>query len=169
MLTKWCWVVSFFSSLADPLPVGCWSTKWKLGHLTCCCEGFFVGLEGLEGFGGLVGLFTKATFSWKSPIHLWQLLGAEFVVYFSSGSRSLALKSSSKSHEITTFFVPNDKGLAKTTSFCPQSSFWMKKGVIWWLFDDDLRAREREPEKKVTKNSAPKLIKAELADFWYQK
>ena len=26
--------------------------------------------------------------------------------------------------------------------------FWAKKVVIWWLFNDDLRAREREREEK---------------------
>ena len=29
-----------------------------------------------------------------------------------------------------------------------------KKGVIWWLFHDDLRAREQEREEKETTNSA---------------
>ena len=36
-----------------------------------------------------------------------------------------------------------------------QYSFWMRKVVIWWLFNDNLRARGRQPEKKETKNSAP--------------
>ena len=26
--------------------------------------------------------------------------------------------------------------------------FWAKKVVIWWLFNDDLRAREQEQEEK---------------------
>ena len=37
------------------------------------------------------------------------------------------------------------KSSTKTKSFCFQSSFWMKKGAIWWLFSNELR--EREPEK----------------------
>ena len=44
---------------------------------------------------------------------------------------------------IENFFVPN---FTKTTSFCSQSSFWMKKGLIWWLFNDNLRATGKEPE-----------------------
>ena len=31
-------------------------------------------------------------------------------------------------------------------------SFWMRKVVIWWLFNEDLRARGWEPEKKETTN-----------------
>ena len=38
--------------------------------------------------------------------------------------------------------------------FSPNTSFWMKKGVIWLLFHDDLRAKERE--EKETTNSVPK-------------
>ena len=34
-------------------------------------------------------------------------------------------------------------------------SFWAKKAVIWRLFNDDLRVREREQEEKGTTNSAP--------------
>ena len=46
--------------------------------------------------------------------------------------------------------------------FSPNSSFWTKKGVIWWLFHDDFRAREWEREKKETTNSArrsPEVLK----------
>ena len=39
--------------------------------------------------------------------------------------------------------------------FSPNTSFWTKKGVIWWLFHDDLRARERQREKKVITKSPP--------------
>ena len=81
------------------------------------------------------------------------VIGAEFVVSFFSGSHSVALKSSLKSHQMTSFFIQyedweqNDVVLVKTLSF------WTKKVVIWWLFDDDLRAREKEPEEKGTTNS----------------
>ena len=70
------------------------------------------------------------------------------MVPFSSGSHSLALKSSLKTKESSNDFVQNDKFFTKTTSFCSQLSPWTKKDVIWWLFNDNLRAREREPEKK---------------------
>ena len=73
--------------------------------------------------------------------------GLNFLVPFFFGSCSFALKSSSKSHQMTTLIVQNDKVFTKTTSFSSQFSFWMKKGVIWGLFSDDLRARERGPEK----------------------
>ena len=35
----------------EPLPDGCWSTRWKLGHFTGLWGGFggFVGLEGRVG------------------------------------------------------------------------------------------------------------------------
>ena len=39
----------------------------------------------------------------------------------------------------------------------PNTSFWTKKGVIWLLFLDNLRAREREREEKVITNPAPYL------------
>ena len=42
--------------------------------------------------------------------------------------------------------------------FSPNTSFWMRKGVIWRLFHDDLRAREWEREEKGTRNSALKKI-----------
>ena len=62
---------------------------------------------------------------------------------------------------IENFFVPN---FTKTTSFCSQSSFWMKKGLIWWLFNDNLRAGEREPEKKGTTNCT--LINTNIPYLW---
>ena len=37
-----------------------------------------------------------------------QIRGAEIVVPFFSGSRSLALKSSLKSHQMTPFFIQNE-------------------------------------------------------------
>ena len=47
-----------------------------------------------------------AIFEFDQPIHYY---GVEFVVPFSSRSRSLALKSPLKSHQMTTCFVQNDK------------------------------------------------------------
>ena len=80
--------------------------------------------------------------------------GAEFVVTFSSRSRSLTLKSW-KSHQTTPFFVQKEKLGEKTI-------IWVKKDDVFtqiMTFSlkkvDDLRAREREREKKGTRNSAP--------------
>ena len=42
------------------------------------------------------------------------------------------------------------------------TSFWMKKGVIWWLFHDNLRAREQEREEKGTTNPAPFTINKQV-------
>ena len=44
-------------------------------------------------------------------------VGTEFVVPFSSRSRSLALKSSLKSHQMTTLFVQNDKFFTQMGGF----------------------------------------------------
>ena len=97
------------------------------------------------------------------------LLGPDFLVLFFSGSRPLALKSLSKSHQMKTFWEKNDVVLVKT------STFWTKQIVIWWLFDDDLRAREREPIlKKNQKIQAlnryfltKKETKKDLDDYWH--
>ena len=78
------------------------------------------------------------------------------MVPFFSGSQPLAFKSSSKSHQMTTYFIRNDKVFTKMKSLFSQYSFWMRKIVIWWLFSDDLRARGLEPEKKDTQ--IPRLI-----------
>ena len=48
----------------------------------------------------------------------------------------------------------------KILSFIENFIILNKKVVIWWLFDDDLSAREREPEEKGTTNSA--LISREV-------
>ena len=58
-------------------------------------------------------------------------------------------------------FTQNDEDFAKMISLFSQYSFWMRKVVIWWLFNDDLRAREREPEKKEPEN--PGLSKISLS------
>ena len=79
----------------------------------------------------------------------------EFVVSFFSGSCSLALKSSLKSHQMTPFSIQNEDWEQNDVVLVKTLSFGTKKVVIWWLFDDDLRAREREPEEKETTNSEP--------------
>ena len=86
---------------------------------------------------------------------LFGIYGAEFVVPFSSHSRSLALKSSLKSHQKWQLCFQNDKVFTQMMTFSLKPLFWTKKVVIWWLFNDDLRAREREREEKRTRNSAP--------------
>ena len=86
---------------------------------------------------------------------LWATLGAGFVVSFFSGSRPLALKSSLKSLQMTTFLIQNEYWENNELVLVKTSPFWIKKVVIWWLFDDDFRARDRESEKKGTTNSAP--------------
>ena len=79
---------------------------------------------------------------------LFYLLGAEFVVPFSS--RSLALKSSLKSHQMTTLTVQNDKVFPQMMMFSLKSFCWAKKVVIWWLL---MTTWERE--EKRTRNSMP--------------
>ena len=81
--------------------------------------------------------------------------GPEFVVLFFSHSWILALKSSSKSHQMTTCFIQNDEVFTERNSLFSQYSFLIRKLVIWWLFNDDLRVRGQELEKKGTTNSAP--------------
>ena len=71
--------------------------------------------------------------------------GAAFEVPFFSGSRSLALKLSLKSHQMTNFFIGNDEVFTRMKSLFSQYSFWMRK-----------------QEKNETTNSAPK------AAYWYE-
>ena len=81
--------------------------------------------------------------------------GAEFAVTFSSRSRSLGLKSSWKTHQMTTFFVLKevlgDKNIiwVKYDNVFTQIMMFSPKKV------DDLRAREWEREEKGTTNSEP--------------
>ena len=94
----------------------------------------------------------QAYFTCKDPSEaVKDLIGAEFMVPLFSVSRCLALKTSLKSHQ-NEDWEQSDVVLVKTLSF------WTKKVVIWWLFDDDLREREREAEEKRTTNSAPWCI-----------
>ena len=84
---------------------------------------------------------------------------AEFAVRFSSPSFSLShsLKSSVFLSENIIIFHSNDY-------FFTQYLFLnQKKGAIWWLFHDHLRARERE--EKVTTNSAPNSPDAILISY----
>ena len=68
-------------------------------------------------------------------------------------SHSLALKSSTFLSENMIIWVKTLLYFTQMIIFSPNTSFWTKKGVIWWLFHDNLRAREQED--KVTTNSAP--------------
>ena len=70
------------------------------------------------------------------------------MVPFLSGSCSLALKSTLKSHQMTPFFIQDEYREQKDVILV----------VIWWLFDHNLRAREQEPEEKETTNSTPKAV-----------
>ena len=69
---------------------------------------------------------------------------------FFSGSQPLALKS----QQMTTSSVPEMSEIiiiwVKTLIILD------KKVVVWWLYNDNLRAREWEWEEKETTNSAPK-------------
>ena len=90
---------------------------------------------------------------------------AEFVVSFSS--RSLAHKSSWKSHQMTPFFIQKEV-------LCEKIIIWVKYGNFYtqvMMFSlkkvDDLRAREREREAKGTTNSAPIFPESTLGNtFW---
>ena len=87
--------------------------------------------------------------------HLDRVLGPEFLLLCFSGSRSLALKSSSKSHQMTTCFVQNDIIFNKTTSFILNHHFEWKK----LSFDDFLMTtweQENESQRK-NKSQIPPL------------
>ena len=45
--------------------------------------------------------------------------------------------------------------------------FWAKTVVISWLFNDDLRSREREQEEKRTRNSAPYSTNKILIEYLF--
>ena len=81
---------------------------------------------------------------------------AEFVVPFFSSSRPLALKMSLQSHQMTIFCIQDEYWENDDVILVKSSLFWMRKVVICWLFDDELRARVREQEKKRTINSTSK-------------
>ena len=72
----------------------------------------------------------------------------EFVVLFSLARDLLLSILYPISHQMTTFFTQNDEDFTKMISLFSQYSFWMRKVVIWWLFNDNLRARGREPHKE---------------------
>ena len=64
--------------------------------------------------------------------------GAEFVIPFSSCSHVVNFL-----FENIIIWVKTLPFFAQMMIFSPNTSFWMKKGVIWWLFHDDLRAKAR--------------------------
>ena len=78
-----------------------------------------------------------------------QCSGTEFVVSFSS--RSITLKPSRKSHQMTPFFVQKEVFGEIWQCFYSKMMFSLKKG-------DHLRVREQEREEKETINSAPQTI-----------
>ena len=107
-----------------------------------------------SGFFDIFELSTLASFDsslWNNHSgwnRLWGLeLGAEFVVSFFFGSRTLALKSSFKSRQMTAFLIQNENWENYDFVIVKTSSFWIKEVVTWWLFDDDLRAREKRNHK----------------------
>ena len=74
---------------------------------------------------------------------------AEFVDYFFSGSQTLALKSSLKSHQMTTFLIQNEYWENVDFILVNTSSFWIKK----FSFDDFLITTwEREGKSQKKKN-----------------
>ena len=98
----------------------------------------------------------------KNCTHWWMRnISAEFVVPFSSYSHSLALSSLFKVK--TSFFEWKHHYLNNKITII-QPNWWFfhliplfepKNSVMWWLFHDDLTAREWRREEKVTTNSAP--------------
>ena len=72
---------------------------------------------------------------------------AGFVLFiFFYGSRSQVVKCQLFSFKVRIAW--------KWCNLIVKLSFGTKKVVIWWFFDDDFRARGREPEKKETEKSS---------------
>ena len=69
-----------------------------------------------------------------------KLSGAEFVVPFFSRSE-LVIKKGIIKWQLCLFKI---KSFHSSVDVFTQPSFWAKKIVIWWLFNDGLRGRERE-------------------------
>ena len=90
--------------------------------------------------------------------------GAEFVVPFFSGSRSLALKLSSKSHQMTPFFFQNedweqnDVILVKTLSVWKKMSFDEVLMMTWEHENTSQRKKEPQiPRLRCNKNHCSQL------------
>ena len=81
----------------------------------------------------------------------------KFVVPFFSGSWLLALKFSSKTHQMTFLFIQNHEVFTKTMSLFSQFSFGIREVVIDWLFNNEMRARGQEV--KSHKNKEPKILR----------
>ena len=60
------------------------------------------------------------------------------------------------SHQMTPFFIQNENWEKNDVKVVKTSSFWTKKLVIWWLYDN-LRAREQEPDKERTRKHGSNL------------
>ena len=59
----------------------------------------------------------------------------------------------------------NDKVFTRMMMFSLKPLFEPKKNAIWWLFNDDLRTKEREWEEKWTRNSVSMTF-VELPLIW---
>ena len=69
------------------------------------------------------------------------------MVPFPSHSRSLALKPSLSSHQMTTLFVQNDKAFTQMMIFFYPNRFLSQKKMLFDDFKDDFE-RENESERK---------------------
>ena len=94
---------------------------------------------------------------------MFNYTGPDFLVLFFSDSRSLALKSSLKINQMTTFWIQNEDWDNKR-HFIANGIIFHSIFILYekkFLFDDflmttwELRARERESEKKRTRKSWP--------------
>ena len=73
-------------------------------------------------------------------------------------SRTYSISSSRTSGAEFLVLFDQKRGLSENIIIWVKTlSFWTNKVVIWWLFNDDFRAREREREEKRTRNSVPYL------------
>ena len=69
---------------------------------------------------------------------------------------------------MTTFFIQNEYWENKDFILVKTSSFWVKEVAIWWLFDDELRVRGQETEKKA-KRKEPEIPRPSNAwDFTHE-
>ena len=60
-------------------------------------------------------------------------------------------------HQMRAFFLKNGEVYSKTTLFFSQSSFRMKKYIIWWFCNDNLKAKGHE-QKNARKSGPSRLL-----------
>ena len=91
--------------------------------------------------------------------HTWLRCGicGSFFLWLSFSGSQVVIKKSSND----TFFLSQWRLRTKWRHFS-ENFISLKKNVIWWSFDDDLRAWEHEPEEKGTTNSAPQMLQKSL-------